>query len=39
VLRSVWNDSDADAIVIIVSNRVSDPRTDAETVSDFWPDE
>jgi mannose-6-phosphate isomerase-like protein (cupin superfamily) len=39
VVRSVWNDSDEDAILIIVSNRVSDPRTDAETVPDFWPDE
>src|SRR3954464_11769617 len=25
VVRSVWNDSDQDAVVIIVSNRVSDP--------------
>src|SRR5436190_23871322 len=39
VVRSVWNDSDADAVVIIVSNRVSDPRGDAEPVPDFWPDE
>ena len=39
VLRSVWNDSDEDAVVIIVSNRVADPRADAETVPDFWPDE
>jgi mannose-6-phosphate isomerase-like protein (cupin superfamily) len=39
VVRSVWNDSDEDAIVIIVSNRVSDPQNDAETVPDFWPDE
>ena len=39
VLRSVWNDSDEDAVVIIVSNRVADPRTDAETVPDFWPDD
>jgi mannose-6-phosphate isomerase-like protein (cupin superfamily) len=39
VVRSVWNDTDEDAVVIIVSNRVPDPRTDAETVPDFWPDE
>src|SRR3954454_5553076 len=39
VVRSVWNDSDQDAVVIIVSNRVSDPQGDAETVPDFWPDE
>src|SRR3954447_1039641 len=37
-LRSVWNDEPEDAVVIIVSNRVSDPRTDAETVDDFWPE-
>jgi quercetin dioxygenase-like cupin family protein len=39
VVRSVWNDTDEDAVVIIVSNRVSDPRNDAQTVPDFWPDE
>ena len=39
VVRSVWNDEPEDAVVIIVSNRVSDPATDAETVADFWPDE
>jgi mannose-6-phosphate isomerase-like protein (cupin superfamily) len=39
VTRSVWNDEPDDAVVIIVSNRVSDPRTDAQTVPDFWPDE
>jgi mannose-6-phosphate isomerase-like protein (cupin superfamily) len=39
VVRSVWNDTDEDAVLIIVSNRVSDPQTDAETVPDFWPDE
>lgn len=39
VVRSVWNDSNEDAVVIIVSNRVSDPQNDAETIPDFWPDE
>jgi quercetin dioxygenase-like cupin family protein len=39
VARSVWNDEPDDAVVIIVSNRVADPRTDTETVADFWPDE
>src|SRR3954464_12270264 len=34
VVRSVWNDTDEDAVVIIVSNRVSDPRNDAQTVPD-----
>ena len=39
VVRSVWNDSNEDAVLIIVSNRVSDPQNDAQTVPDFWPDE
>ena len=39
VLRSVWNDEPEDAVLIIVSQRVSDPQGDAETVADFWPDE
>jgi mannose-6-phosphate isomerase-like protein (cupin superfamily) len=38
VVRSVWNDKADDAVVIIVSNRVADPRTDVETVPDFWPE-
>src|SRR4029078_13368253 len=38
-LRSVGNDTAEDAVVIIVSNRVSDPQNDAEPVPDFWPDE
>jgi mannose-6-phosphate isomerase-like protein (cupin superfamily) len=37
VVRSVWNDSSEDAVVIIVSQRT--PQGDAETVPDFWPDE
>src|SRR3954463_3240105 len=37
--RSGWNDTAEAAVVIIVSNRVSDPQNDAETVPDFWPDE
>ena len=39
VVRSVWNDTDEDAVVIIVSNRVPDPGNDVETIPDFWPDE
>jgi mannose-6-phosphate isomerase-like protein (cupin superfamily) len=39
VLRSVWNDAPEDAVLIIVSQRVTDPQGDAETVPDFWPDE
>lgn len=39
VVRSVWNDEPEDAVVIIVSQRVSDPQNDTETVPDFWPGE
>jgi mannose-6-phosphate isomerase-like protein (cupin superfamily) len=38
VVRSVWNDEPEDAVVIIVSQRVSDPQNDAVTVPDFWPE-
>src|SRR3954463_8208925 len=38
-VRSVGNDEPEDAILIIVSQRVTDPQGDAETVPDFWPDE
>jgi quercetin dioxygenase-like cupin family protein len=38
VVRSVWNDEPEDAILIMVSNRVDDPRADTETVPDFWPE-
>ena len=38
VVRSVWNDKPEDAVVIIVSQRVSDPQNDAETIADFWPE-
>src|SRR3954451_6781774 len=37
VARSVWNGSDEDAEMIIVSTRSTDPRGDAEIVPDFWP--
>jgi mannose-6-phosphate isomerase-like protein (cupin superfamily) len=37
VTRSVWNGSDADADLIIVSTRSADPRADVELVADFWP--
>jgi mannose-6-phosphate isomerase-like protein (cupin superfamily) len=37
-VRSVWNDSDADAELIIVSTRSRDPRDDVELVPDFWPE-
>jgi mannose-6-phosphate isomerase-like protein (cupin superfamily) len=37
-VRSVHNDSDADAELIIVSIRIDDVDGDAELVPDFWPD-
>jgi mannose-6-phosphate isomerase-like protein (cupin superfamily) len=38
VARSVWNEGPEDAELIICSVKVDDPRADAETVQDFWPD-
>jgi mannose-6-phosphate isomerase-like protein (cupin superfamily) len=38
VVRSVWNDRDEDAELIIVSPRVEDVREDAVIVEDFWPE-
>jgi uncharacterized cupin superfamily protein len=38
LVRSVWNDSDEDAELLIVSNRVEDLRAEVETVQDFWPE-
>jgi mannose-6-phosphate isomerase-like protein (cupin superfamily) len=35
--RSVWNQGPEDAILIMCSQRVEDPRADLETVEDFWP--
>jgi mannose-6-phosphate isomerase-like protein (cupin superfamily) len=39
VARSVWNAGPADAVVIIVSRRSDDPRSDVEQVEEFWPQE
>lgn len=37
-VRSVHNDADADAILVIVSTKLSEgPSADAETVDGFWP--
>jgi mannose-6-phosphate isomerase-like protein (cupin superfamily) len=36
-VRSVHNDADADAELLIVSIRVDDVDGDAELVEDFWP--
>ncbi len=37
VVRSIWNGSDDDAELVIVSVRLDDPRADGEIVQDFWP--
>jgi mannose-6-phosphate isomerase-like protein (cupin superfamily) len=37
VVRSVWNDEDADAELVIVSKRLRDPFGDTELVQGFWP--
>jgi mannose-6-phosphate isomerase-like protein (cupin superfamily) len=37
VVRSIWNDSDADAELLIVSTRIDDLRADVEIVEGFWP--
>lgn len=36
-VRSVWNASDADAEVLLVSTRIEDLREDVEFTQDFWP--
>jgi mannose-6-phosphate isomerase-like protein (cupin superfamily) len=38
VARSVWNAGPGDAILIVVSKRLDDPREDVETVDEFWPE-
>ena len=37
VVRSIWNDGDGDAELVIVSLRLEDARADGEIVQDFWP--
>jgi mannose-6-phosphate isomerase-like protein (cupin superfamily) len=37
VVRSVCNDAETDAELVIVSVKTDDPRADAEQVPDFWP--
>ena len=39
VARSVWNAGPGDAVLIVVSTKSEDPRSDTEQVEDFWPDE
>jgi mannose-6-phosphate isomerase-like protein (cupin superfamily) len=38
VCRSVWNEGPDDAILIMCSAKVEDPRADIETVEGFWPE-
>src|SRR4051794_28046028 len=38
IARSVWNAGPGDAILIVVSKRLDDPREDVETVDEFWPE-
>jgi mannose-6-phosphate isomerase-like protein (cupin superfamily) len=38
VVRSVWNEGPDDVELVIVSQKIDDPRGDAETVPDFWPE-
>jgi mannose-6-phosphate isomerase-like protein (cupin superfamily) len=35
--RSVWNEGPEEAVLMITSIRIEDPRGDAELVEDFWP--
>jgi hypothetical protein len=34
----VWNKGPDDAVVIVVSTKSKDPRSDTESVEDFWPE-
>jgi mannose-6-phosphate isomerase-like protein (cupin superfamily) len=38
VTRSIWNEGDEEAVLVIVSNHDVDPREDAEVVPGFWPE-
>jgi mannose-6-phosphate isomerase-like protein (cupin superfamily) len=38
VLRSVWNEGPEDAVLIIVSPRLTDHTNEVETVDGFWPE-
>ena len=36
-VRSIWNAGPEEAVLMIVSNRIEDVRSDVEIVEDFWP--
>ena len=38
VVRSVWNEGPDDVELVIAAMKIDDPRGDAETVPDFWPE-
>ena len=35
--RSIWNAGPEEAVLMIASTRIEDPRGDVELVDDFWP--
>jgi mannose-6-phosphate isomerase-like protein (cupin superfamily) len=37
VARSVWNEGPDDAVLIMCSVKIDDPKGDVEFVEDFWP--
>ena len=37
-VRSVWNEEEADAELLIVSTRIDDVRADTDIEPDFWPE-
>jgi hypothetical protein len=38
LVRSIWNDGEDDAELLIVSVRIDDPGADGELVEGFWPE-
>jgi mannose-6-phosphate isomerase-like protein (cupin superfamily) len=36
-VRSVWNAGPEQAVLMIASTRIDDPKADVELVEDFWP--
>jgi mannose-6-phosphate isomerase-like protein (cupin superfamily) len=38
VTRSMWNEGDEQAVILLISTHEVDPRQDAEVVPDFWPE-
>jgi mannose-6-phosphate isomerase-like protein (cupin superfamily) len=38
VARSVWNEGPEDAVLVMCSVKIDDPKADVEFVENFWPD-